>query len=733
MELKLYIQQAKTYNGVGQPIIFTGSSPATLTPVINGTLPPSRQWAQYGNYIDITTYASNLFKLKITWTSERDEFGNISVIAEQKKTATGTITIEDYAFRLIKKWLFDDVSAPLNAVDVRIEHVNCGTYQDFQIRATDITYCESDPNFCSFDVILKQKDDSLLCIQNTLIADNHQGWFEYGSSKFHPNFSYCNEQRPNGLLIMLWCAMSILFVIFTIIVVPIITLINIVIIIILGVVTVINTIISAINVIPGINIPLIPTQNLNPISYKDFFDSLAELYIESAGCGKGHTAPLVKDYISNVCTKCGVSVNANTAPIFFADTMQLNTSSQGLINKFNPHSRVCYFFPTIKKGIGRGDYVIGAPSGTAPTNDSTPNFAPVITLSELLDQLKTVYNAEWRVVNNTLYFQRKDYYISGAIIYDFSLGAVDRLKLLEGICFTWNQIKMPASAKGLYTDDAADKPGNEALDYMNDVISYTNDYNSPTLNGLEDLTTVFAGTGFRLMGTSPDYLYDAFQVTLNFTQILGPIFIPIRNAIRNMLVDVADYSILIQGDTVSKPKLIIWDGVDLIDAKVWKAYVTDPIPNFPMPPVNPNYNTQPWNVIHPSETKVKGQALTFPPFNQGFYTVTGLFGGFELKSRAYVINYPMYLGIGFQDTLWDWFWWINDPLKNPKANLTFVAKIELCCEDLKRLELFSTTPLLGNKVKVNAPYNTDGKITEIEVSYDTKTEVGGYIQIKGFV
>ena len=47
----------------------------------------------------------------------------VSGPSNQKKSASGTLTFEGAAYQYLKKWLVDDDSAQLNAMDIKIEHV----------------------------------------------------------------------------------------------------------------------------------------------------------------------------------------------------------------------------------------------------------------------------------------------------------------------------------------------------------------------------------------------------------------------------------------------------------------------------------------------------------------------------------------------------------------------------------------------------------------------------------
>lgn len=731
-QLKIYIKQAQQFNSIGQPVIYVGTNPMTLTAVVNGTLSTNRQWPNFGNFTDVTSDCSDPTKLQLTWTLEGDSDAIIvGGEIQQKKSASGKITFEGETFRLIKQWLFDDVSASLNAVQVKIVHVGCGSYEDYYINADDITYCETNPQLCTFDVVLRQKDDVLNCIKKTIISDNWQGWFQPvpANGKKHPRFSYCNEQRPNGLMIAVWYLLSLVSIILTVILLPLGIVLAALILLLNGIISVINVIISAVNVLPGVNIATIDKLPVyNPFTV---FDDIAQTFIDTAGCGREHPSPLVRDYISNVCSKCGLSVTAASAPLFFSNTIQLETSANGIVNVNNPHFNACYFNAPVKRGVR---HAYGSDTATVGDYYIYDN-RPLLTLDEFLNQLSRLYNTAWRIVNNTLYIYRKDAYKTGNIIFDFSENAPDKSRLLEGICYEWNGRKYPAFAEGLYQKDPTDKPGNESLRQMNDFLSYGNVLSNPNYEGKQDKVTDFAGTKFRLDGASDDYVLDAFQVVCNLqlVTIVGALtFIPTRNAIENLLRDVADYALLIEGETTLQPKILLWDGNSYNNAKCIRPYSAAAISGQQMPTPNQKYGNAFWPAVHPPITDVYGQGFGASVTNNGYYVVSGFFGLYTYERPAMLVNYPMYFAPGFQNTMWDWFHWIDDPQKNPKLNMSVTAKVELCCDTLKTLGVFGSAQniALGEKIKVNSPYFQDAEIVEIDVDYDTESETGQSITIK---
>ena len=752
MELRLLIQQAQQLNVNNQQIHYDGNDPQSLK-IAMGPLPPKRQWPNYTNYIDVTHDVSDLHKLKLTWTNDRDSTGvQTPGMFNSKKVASGVLSFEGETYRLIRNWLIDDVSATLNSVKVKIEQPGCkdGYYEQFVFTSADLKWCEGE--VCIFEISLKQKDEALTCIKQTVIADNHLGWFYTRplNGKKHPRFSYCNEQRPNGQLVISWWLMSITGVIFyTLIITTIVLIIN----PILGLLNLIVQGLQSIGIGKNWNIP-------KPIDPQDLMDGFAQFFVEGAGCGREHPAPLIRDYIYNVCKKCNIDTDSLpvTAPIFFAEYMHVETSARGLIWTKNHHYNACYLHAPVQRGIRRfrSAAVFNAPPNTS--DYYIPDNAPLRSLDEFLDELKTLYNAEWRILNNKLYFQRKDYFVDGSYVLDLSANGADRQKLLEGICFEWNEVKYPAYADGLYSGDAGDSCGNEARKHMNTLMSYGDGEQNPNYEGRQNKLAPFGATKFRLDGASEDYVYDAMQVVVNgsfLTPFLAGLFF---DFIAPHFIKYSDYGLLLTEETCSLPKVLIWDGASYDNAKAVRPYSAWPIaPQYgpPMPP--PNGNTrygssvtyvQPewggflnpqtlagntWHVKHSPETHVRGQNLTFPPFHEGFYTITDFAGVREIKKPAMLMNYYMYFEPGFEDTMWDWFHWIDDPLRSPSMNMNFTARMELCCDTLKTLGVLGdgTNVTLGQKVLLPGKYYTDGKIKEIEVSYDTKNETGQYIQIKG--
>lgn len=753
MELRLYIKQTVQVDKLGQQVYYEGTNPYNLH-LKYGQLPLLRQWINYGSYINVTDQVSDIHKLSLTWTSDRDVNGVVVPGALQsKKSASGTLTFEGKAYQLLKQWLFDDVSASLNKVDVKIEHVGCDYYEGYQIHASDIRFCEND--ICVFSITLKQKDEPLNCIKRTMIADNWQGWFNNTidpadpQAKKHPRFSYCNEVRPNGMMILQWYIAIMTMTVTGLMMITLIPIIN-------PILALLQLIQNALNSIPGVNV----SWNIpNPINIADLLEAFQKYFIESAGCGREHPAPLIRDYIQNVCSKCGIGVDDITAPIFFSTTMKsptghfITASGKDIYGWHNYYYNACYFYSPVERGVRRFKSLSLLNKDPDDTTFWLPANEPLLTGDMLLDQLKGMFNFEWRVqtVNGKpyLYIWRKDWYLYGQhYLYDFTATHPDRLKILSGLCFEWNSKKNPAFVKGLYTLDTTDSAGREAQKFQDGYYPFGNVDENPTFDGILDKTQQFGAAKFRLDGASTDYVYDALQVISNSAAFTFPF---INGAIRDFIYPAfdkyADYALLLSDETATLPKILLWNSESYTNAKAinyWSGWqgnnnwgLNEPTPNnnYPSQTTSGNFIVIPWSLKHFPQTFVIGSSLSFGSYPVGTYKVNDYFGINLASKPALLINYPMYFAPEFEGGMWDNWHWIDDPKRNPKLNQDWGVKIALCCEDLQKLKVFkdSVDVQLGGKVKLPLQYIQDGLIKEITVSYDTDDTIGSYIEIKGEV
>lgn len=748
-ELRIFMRQKQLLNIYGQQVIVVGTNPVNLY-YQAGTL-------QDTTWIDYTANQVGLDTVTFTFTTQQDQDGQVEAGEfVPTKGVSGTLTFDTAAYDFIKKILVNSVSCALDQIEVQILDTACGQYYTgYVIKYTQLTWCEINAT-CTYDITLTQADTQIQCIQQTVISDNWQGMFQTipAKGKKHPRFSYCVEARPNGILTVGWYLLGLTATI-TITVMAII----------LAAFTIIDLVIDAINgvlSIFGLSNPISTLPNITDLS--SLVDSYLQQFVESAGCGREHPAPLIRDYIQNVCDKCGVKVNAQTAPIFFAPTLTLTTSSGGVQTFDNDYYWACYYTPLLVRGIRRfGSLDVFKTPVEDDTNFYLSDNAPLLALDQFLDLIKGIFNAQWRLENGYLYFERKDWYTNAPALYDFTTGSSDRLKLVDGICYTWSGTQSPASCKGAYADDPADKLAHEAASQQNSIISFQTTVNNPNFNGILDKTIQLGAAKFNCDGASTCYYLDAAQVIVN-TQVFNLTAIPQMKSVLKWMGMYADHAILMEGETCSLPKILIWDQQSYTNAKCVKTYSAHENVGPGMPIANPYYplqvaildsNNDPvldangypeyntyvavWDDInaHPPQTFVIGSNVSFGNNPAGQYQVHDYLGNSIHTVDADLVNYPMYFEQHYIGTIWDRFGWIDDPLRNPKLHLNWNLKIQLCCPDLTLLQVWgdsSTIQLLQHVLLDNGVLN-DGQITEIDVCYDSGSNLdpGKYIQLKGNV
>ena len=386
------------------------------------------------------------------------------------------------------------------------------TYE-FWLTYNTLNWCE---NSCELTVSAVEKSiaqEQYTCLKNTLIHDDRFGF----KSKQHPRMSYCDELRPNWLgdmMIILVLALYTAFLTMR----PVIALVALIIDAINFIININNNIINTINGLPGG--PYLDT--VDPIDldgdpstttfqqFSSFIDGLLALGV---GCGKKHPSPLVRDYIENVCQVCGLSF-----------------SSSILNNPNNEYYNLVYVNAPIHKGVPEGDN----------TTYWVDENAPILSGLQFLDQLVIPFNAKFEIVNSTLIFERKDYFVPKTPWIDLTTYDPSKIK---SICWKWSAKNRPSYAVLKYQKDAINTTGNEAIDRWGDTIEWNNPYSSNQKGAYEPIMP-FAACRFRDDGIDRDVLtfYEG-QPTLN-TLILR---------YKNAMIMNQHNSYL--------PMLIIWDGV----------------------------------------------------------------------------------------------------------------------------------------------------------------------------
>jgi len=400
---------------------------------------------------------------------------------EDSETAvsfTGELLFTGTDYDYIYQKLVLDPQAINNSIELKFVDDCCGDKEYFfLIKPESLKWCDNSCEITANAVEYNAATRAYACLESTLIWDDFAGFW----SKTHPKVKYCLEYRPSllqdfVLIAGLFVIMGTNALIFTLVTT-------------LGpLILTINGIISAINTLGG---------NLNPISLGGTSSFLGMIqYIFNlmgniggqlvSGCGFEHPAPLVRDYITNVCAKCGLGFSSSILD-------EPNTSKPN-----NDYFNLLYFSAPIKSG-NNGVLYFGKPF----VNYIDAN-KPIHNGKTFMDELKEPFNAGWDISNNVLRFERRDFFQVqtpwfNATVYDSS-------KIISQ-CFEWSSQRRPAYADIGYQRDALDWVGSEANPVWSELIGW-NPANNPIQKGPFTKIFPYSTARFRKDGIDRDVLGD---------------------------------------------------------------------------------------------------------------------------------------------------------------------------------------------------------------------------------
>lgn len=425
---------------------------------------------------------------------------------ENEDTAFGftddlVFTGKEYTYLFAK--LKTDPNAINNEVELKFVNDCCTTSPQtylFKITHQSLQWCENECELTAAAVEKLTSSAQKTCLNNTMIWDNYNGF----QAKAHPRMSYCNELRPNWMsdvILILGIIIGFLILVLT----PILFVIGIIVAIINGIITVLNT-------LPGVNIDKIdfdgdPSTNVFQ-EMKNFRDKLFAFIV---GCGRKHPSPLVRDYATNVCQKCGLQ---------FVSSIYNNPTS--------PYYNTVYVNAPINKGTQEADNTTFWIDGNKPILNGVMFF----------DKLKAVTNSKWIIKNNVLYFERRDKFNPGGVWLDLTSIPVERIKR---ICWKFSSKTHYSYANFEYMKDPISELGNESAERWNDIIEWNSPY-SPLQKGEFKPLIEFTTCRFRDDGIDRDVL-SAYK----YAPFIGPIIQRYGNVM------------LLQSHVVFNPMLLIWD------------------------------------------------------------------------------------------------------------------------------------------------------------------------------
>jgi hypothetical protein len=415
----------------------------------------------------------------------------------------GDLEFEGADAAYIKQRLVDDPNAINNSVELRFKEDCCPNVPDrvFVIKAEGVEWCDA-PN-CTLTaqaVEFSQASQYADCLKSTLIFDNYAGF----QSQQHPRITYCNELRPaflqDALIITLLVIDSILLILS-----PIIAVIAII-------VSIINAIIAVVNVL--CSNCLNPIGNGNDIDggiiswALNFFSTFNDKFI---GCGRKHPSPFVRSYAQNVCAKCGLQ---------FQSSIYNNPGSD--------YYNTVYWNAPVRKGVDQTD------NTTYWIDDNKP----LLNGHKFFNQLKPPTNSRWKIIGNTVVFERRDYFQSLTPWLDITTYDPDKI---VKVCYEWSKKQRYAYANLQYMQDAIEWVGDEARPRWNDIVEWNSPYSSLQKDEYA-LLLQYGAARFRGDGIDRDVLSDYSNFPL-----IGPIISQWTNVQ------------IMHNGTAFNPKLLIYD------------------------------------------------------------------------------------------------------------------------------------------------------------------------------
>lgn len=463
-----------------------------------------------GQWITGRIDGTDSFNVQMTLNSETNQPG---------QSFSSELTFYDDGYSILKTALIDDPNGFNNTVPIEIFDTCCNDAVFVGVIKGDaIDWCEP-KCFISANVI--QETPAFNCIQSTLIWDNWNGFLDQPRAAMR----YCIEMSNIFIQIIVAYLAYLVFFIVEVILYPFLL----AAIVIFALVYFVCTIVCAIstdcsqsdcnnNYSPGTVINI----------YRDILNTLNSFLIP---CGRFHPSALIRDYIINVCAKCG-----------------LNFQSSILNDPASPYWNAVLMAGQVNRGRKKGDGNFTLISENLP----------IETLETLLNNiLKPVFNAEWRLYGNTLIFERKDYFQTTTQWID-AVALLGQKRILNSeICFSWIDRDRPAFADFQYIPDAIDSAGSEAIRRWSDIVEWNIPFN-PAQKGKKEVILNLTPVRTREDRVGR-FLFDNFGY-FNFYEFMENALSGAINAIVGGAYSQYTRAILLSQHTFLNYKLVIWNG-----------------------------------------------------------------------------------------------------------------------------------------------------------------------------
>lgn len=463
----------------------------------------------------ITGRIDGVEQFNVTWR-ENDDDGGLA------KSYSSELRFYDDGYSILKPILIDNINGFINTVDVQIFDECCGRLVfDGVIRGDGIDWCEPD---CWISANVVERKSALNCVKSTLLTDNHNGFMNQQQKKVR----YCVDIRPDFILPVLLLIFAVLNTVIYTVLIPL----SAVVVVIQSIAFVVCVVVCAVS--PGCTLAdcqggtwTNPTGAFSEIT--GWFTDLRNRLIQ---CQWYHPTALVRDYVQNVCEKCGLTFQSSI-----------------LNDPASPYYNLLLFSAAIRKG-----YKPSETNGLLMSENT-----PIETLDTLMtNHLNPIFNAKYWIVGNTLVFERKDFFNGTSIWIDAEQMLLDGRIIENQICLSYIDRERPAFAEYKYSPDGSDLIGNEAAERYEDIVEW-NSPPSDAQSGSLDLLLLSSMARFRDDGAGPDPL-GQYNTGL-FNALFG-------NAIAN-----SRDLLMMNQHTAFNYKFMIWDATSGLDnARIKRDY-----------------------------------------------------------------------------------------------------------------------------------------------------------------
>lgn len=443
------------------------------------------------------------------------------------------------AYQIVYNLIINNPNGKNTSIPVKIYEDKCCDPDvllfDGIIRGDMVDWCYAGPNLdCSCTVTMQEQTmDTMIadCLQSTVIWDD----FNNFTQQNHPKMVYCVEFRPDILAYFLLAnaaALSTLLQLLS----PIVFIISVM-------AQAIDAIVNAINtLIPGSGGD-IPWNNggfdgnASTTLFQEFQNGIDRINQALIGCGRKHPSPLIRQYVQNACSKCSQVIGSN---ITFQSSIFTDPQSD--------------YYNTV---------LFNANSVKGTRNPNQPwisENAPLMTLKDLLDKLKPVFNGNYDIVPSgggfLLRFERKDFFWTGNPMVNYNT-LLDANRIKDQLCLSWRDEDRPSYANFKYVQDGIDTSGDEALYRYNDIVEWNQPYSS-LQKGKKEVFLEFGVPRFRDDGIDVDILGMGWFDELG-TFGAGTVWQTIQQH-QGVLI--------LHKHIAAQPKLLIWDGQNNFFGKV---------------------------------------------------------------------------------------------------------------------------------------------------------------------